>query len=141
MNKFAFSLIKEIGSYFEKNTEYSADSKIKDLFCESFHEFSWIECIVSVELIYGFDVPDELVEKTYLTILEFGAKLSDLPLIKDSLYPEFFEIKRIMMRDLRKLGLIEFGEVEGTFSEVEEIERRLDKLDQRREEIIKESTS
>ncbi len=141
MNKFSFAIIKELERYFDENASYSIETKIEELFCDNFGEFSWVECMVNLELIYGFDIPDELGGETNLTILEFGSQLASLPLIKENLYPDFFEIKNAMMQNILRLGLIEGGHEKGTQQEIFELKNLLNELEKRRNKIIRESMS
>ncbi len=49
-------------------------------------------------MIYGFEIPEELFDRTDLTLGEFAEELDKLPIISDDLYPEFFDIKFTSMK-------------------------------------------
>ena len=51
-----------------------------------------------MNLVYGFEIPEELYDRTDLTLAEFAEELSQLPLISDELYEEFFDIKFTSMK-------------------------------------------
>ena len=61
-------------------------------------EIDFINSLSELELIYGFEIPEELYDRTDLTLGEFAYELSQLPLISDELYPEFFDIKFTSMK-------------------------------------------
>ncbi len=88
-----------------------------------------------MELIYGFEIPDSLVEQTQLTIAEFGEKLSALPTIPAALYPEFCRLKGQMMEDVIRAVKIEEGLEEGTQEEISELNEKINALEQRLREI------
>ena len=44
-------------------------------------------------MIYGFEIPEELYDRTDLTLGEFAEELSQLHIISDEQYPEFYDIK------------------------------------------------
>lgn len=61
-------------------------------------EIDFILALSELELIYGFEIPEELYDRTNLTLEQFANELSQLPLISDELYSEFFDIKFILMK-------------------------------------------
>lgn len=129
MNKFVYALLRELGEWVEKEKEYTINSKIIDLFTKRFNEFTWSKCIVNIELFYGLDIPDQLVEQTQLTILDFGKKLALLSPLPEEVYPEYFKLKTSMMVDIERLLQIEInfnlGFEEGTPEEIIDIKKRM----------------
>ena len=71
---------------------------ISDLFDEDLDEIDFIKSLSELELIYGFEIPDELYDRTDLTLEQFADELSQLPMIADDLYEEFFDIKFTAMK-------------------------------------------
>ena len=69
------------------------DTVISDLFDENLTEIDFIISLSELELIYGFEIPEELYDRTNLTLGEFAEELWQLPIISDDLYPEFYDIK------------------------------------------------
>ncbi|MFN3873846.1 MAG: hypothetical protein ACK4R9_12680 [Ignavibacterium sp.] len=135
MNKYAYTLFKEIQSFLEEENAISFDTKIADIFSEDFDELSWLMVLIKIELIYGLDIPDELAGFTHLTIMEFSNKLSTLTVIPKAIYPEFYDLK-IQMLDLiiRRIKIIE-GLEEGTEQELLEIIEKLKEIEQRLKQI------
>lgn len=135
MNKYSFALFKEIQALYEEENKFSSDTKISDIFSENFNELSWMTAIFNLELIYGFEIPDSLSEQTQLTIAEFGEKLAALTTIPALIYPKFCKLKGQIMEDALRVVEIENGLEEGTQDEVNEINERLNALEQRLREI------
>ncbi len=135
MNKYSFALFKEIQTLYEDENEFSVETKISDMFSENFGELSWTTALFNLELIYGFEIPDSLSEQTQLTMTEFGEKPSALTTIPTLIYPEFCKLKGQIMEDALKVVKIENGLEEGTQDEVNEINERIDALEQRLKEI------
>ncbi len=137
MNKFTFALLLELASYFDEEKEYSGETKIEELFCETFDELSWVNCLVNLELIYGFEIPDELADQRHLSISDFCKNLAEIPFLHDKDYPEFYEIKKSLIQDNSRLLMIEIGSEEATPEEIKEIKERLNRNDKRREVLTK----
>ncbi len=135
MNKYAYTLLKEIQTQLDEDYEVSFEFKISDLFTEEFNEVSWLLLLVKLELIYGFEIPESLLDQVNLNVLQFGEKLSELPRIPNVFYPEFYELKHQGMDDVLLLAQIEAGLAEGTQEEIDEIKERLDAIDKRIKEI------
>ena len=62
------------------------------------NEIDFIKSLSELELIYGFEIPEELYDRTDLTLGQFAEELSKLPMISDEQYPEFFDIKFTSMK-------------------------------------------
>lgn len=54
---------------------------ISDLFDENLDEIDFIRALLEIEMIFGFEIPEELYDKADLTLEEFTYELSQLPLI------------------------------------------------------------
>jgi len=135
MNKYAFTLYNGIQALQEKESDFSFDTKIADVFSENFDEFSWITVLVRLELTYGFNIPDDWAEQTNLTIEEYGSLLSKLPVIPEVLYPEYYDLKIQMLDDVIREAKIISGAEEGTEEELAEIRERLDIIQKRLDQI------
>ena len=98
MIKYIFTLATLLDSKSKIKKHYSPDTVISDLFDEDLDEIDFINSLSELELIYGFEIPEELYDRTDLTLGEFAEELSQLPLISDELYPEFFDIKFTSMK-------------------------------------------
>ena len=131
MNKYAFTLYNEIQALLEEENNFSFDTKIADIFSENFDELSWFNVQVKLELTYGFNIPDDWMEHTHLTIEEYGHQLSKLPLIPEAIYPEYYELNiQMVFYAVREAKIIN-GLEEGTEEELIEIRERLDYIQAR----------
>jgi len=98
MIKYIFTLALLLDFKFEMKKHYSADTLISDLFDEDGAEIYWVLSLSYLEIIYGFQIPEELYDRTDLTLGEFADELNNLPIISDDLYPKFYDIKFTSMR-------------------------------------------
>ena len=98
MLRYLFTLATLLDSKSSIKKHYSPDTVISDLFDENLNEIDFIKSLSELELIYGIEIPEELYDRTDLTLGEFADELSQLPLISDELYPEFFDIKFTSMK-------------------------------------------
>lgn len=135
MNKYAYTLYREILSELDDHEEISVETKIAGIFSDNFDEFTWVTILIRLELIYGFNIPDNWAEQTQLTIEEFGKKLSLLPIIPEAIYPEFYELKTQMYADVVREYEITSGSEEGSEEELSEIRDRADFIQQRLNQI------
>lgn len=136
MNKYAYTLMKEIQSLLEDENEITIDTKIAEIFSEDFDELSWIIVLIRLELIYGLNIPDEWFELTNLTIMEFGKKLSSLNIIPEAFYPEYYDLKILMFDYIQREVKIIKGLEEGTIEELLEIRVKLNEIGQRLRQIV-----
>ena len=102
MIKYIFTLATLLDFKFEMKKHYSADTVISDLFDEDGAEIYWILSLSYLEIIYGFEIPQELFDRTDLTLGEFAEHLSQLPEISAELYPEFYDIKYSAMEQTQR---------------------------------------
>jgi len=98
MFKYIFTLATLLDSKSRIKKHYSPDTMISDLLYEDLDEIDFIKSLSELELVYRFEIPEELYDRTDLTLEEFADELSQLPLISDELYPEFFDIKFTSMK-------------------------------------------
>jgi len=98
MLKYIFTIATLLDSKSKHKKHYSPDTVISDLFDENLDEIDFINSLSELELIYGFEIPEELFDRTDLTLAEFAEELSQLPVIPEELYPEFFDIKLASMK-------------------------------------------
>ena len=110
---------------------YSPDILIKDLFDENLDEIDFIKSLSELEVIYGIEIPEELYNRTDLTLGEFAEELSQLPLISDELYPEFFDIKFTSMKLTEKWIPLEDKTDEESKKELKEIDAKFEELTKR----------
>lgn len=72
------------------------------MFDENLDEVDFIKSLSELELIYGFEIPEELYDRTDLTLGQFADELDKLPIISDDLYPEFYDIKYSAMEQTQR---------------------------------------
>ncbi|MBV6419622.1 MAG: hypothetical protein DAHOPDDO_00845 [Ignavibacteriaceae bacterium] len=110
---------------------YSPDILIMDLFDEDLNEIDFIKSLSELEIIYGFEIPENLFDRTDLSLGQFAEELSQLPLISDELYPEFFDIKFTSMKLTEKNIKLE-GKIDAdSILEMDEIDQQFDLLTDR----------
>ena len=98
MLRYFYTLATLLDSKSKIRKHYSPETVISNLFDENLDEIDFIKSLSELELIYGFEIPEALYDKTDLTLGEFAEKLSQLPVISEELYPEFFDIKFTSMK-------------------------------------------
>ena len=128
MNKFIYTIARLHNLKCNIKKQYNIDSKISDLFDENLDEVDWILILSELELIYGFEIPDELYDKTNLTLEQFADKLSILELIPDELYEEFFDIKFTAMKLTKRAIELEVKTDEKSIRELQEINEKFEEL-------------
>ena len=93
MYKYIYTLATLLDYKSEVRSKYSPDIIISGLFNESLTEMDWIFTLSELELVYGFEIPGELFDRTDMTLGEFANELSQLDVISEESYPEFLNIK------------------------------------------------
>jgi hypothetical protein len=131
MIKYIFTLATLLDFKFEMKKHYSADTVISDLFDEDGAEIYWILSLSYLEIIYGFQIPEELYDRTDLTLGEFAEELDNLPLISDELYPEFYDIKYSAMEQTQRAIELENKTDAESLSEMQIINEKFDELNDR----------
>ena len=130
MNKYLYTLGQILKEDYP-DRDISSDDKISDLINGHIDEMLWVLTILKMELIYGVNIPDQLADKTELTLEEFTDELSQLQLIPDKIYPEFYDIKIETIRLSKELIDIEYQVVKKSDAEVNKIHQQFELLDDR----------
>lgn len=127
MLRYLYTLATLLDSKSQVIKHYSPDIIISDLFDENLDEIDFIKSLSELELVYGFEIPDDLYDRTNLTLGDFANELSLIPLISEKLYPEFFDIKFTSMKLTKR-----YIELEGKTDadSVREMQRIKDKFDE-----------
>ena len=86
MLKYIYTLATLLDSKSRAKKHYSPDTVISHLLDENLDEIDFVMSLSELELIYGFEIPEELYDGTNLTLGEFANELSQLPIISDDLY-------------------------------------------------------
>ncbi len=136
MFKYIFTLATLLNNKSRAKKHYSPDTVISDLFDENLDEIDWILTLSELELIYGFEIPDELYDRTDLTLEQFAYELSQLPLIPDELYPEFYDIKNTTMKLTKRAIELEVKTDEESIRELQEIDTEFEELTERLNVVI-----
>lgn len=131
MIKYIFTLALLLDFKFEMKKHYSIDTVISDLFDEDAAELYWILSLSYLEIIYGFEIPEELYDRTDLTLGEFADELDNLPIISDDLYPEFYDIKYSAMEQTQRAIELENKTDADSLSEMQRINEKFEELDDR----------
>ena len=128
MFRYIFTLSTLLNDKFRIKKHYGPDTVISDLFDENLDEIDFIRSLSELELIYGFEMPDELYDRTDLTLEEFADELSKLELIPDELYPDFFDIKFTAMKLTKRAIELENKTDAESIRELQEIDAEFDEL-------------
>lgn len=128
MLRYLFTLATLLDSKSKVRKHYSLDTIISDLFDEDLDEIDFIKSLSELELIYGFEIPENLYDRTDLTLGEFAEELDKLPLISDDLYAEFFDIKFTSMKLTERYIELETKTDDASLNEKKEINKRFDQL-------------
>jgi len=131
MIKYIFTLATLLDFKFEMKKHYSIDTVISDLFDEDAAELYWILSLSYLEIIYGFEIPEELYDRTDLTLGEFADELDNLPIISDDLYPEFYDIKYSAMEQTQRSIELENKTDEESLREMQRINKKFEELTDR----------
>ncbi len=131
MLRYLFTLATLLDYKSRIKKHYSPDTVISDLFDEDLDEIDFIKSLSELEIIYGIEIPEEIYDRTDLTLGEFAEKLSQLPIISDELYPEFFNIKFTVMRLTKKYIELEEKTDDDSVGEMQMISEKFEELDDR----------
>lgn len=131
MIKYIFTLATLLDYKSRNKKHYSLDTVLSDLFDENLDEIDFIKSLSELELIYGFEIPDELYERTDLTLAEFAEELSRIPVIPEELYPEFFDIKFTSMKLTKRWIELENNIDAESVRELKEINQQFELLTDR----------
>ncbi len=136
MNKYLYTLATLLDSKARIKKHYSPDIVIADLFDENLDEIDFIQSLSELELIYGFEIPEELYDRIDLTLEQFADELTKLELIPDELYEEFFDIKFTAMKLTKRSIELENKTDEESKRELEEIDAEFEELSVRLNMIL-----
>jgi len=128
MNKYLYTLATLLDYKSRIKKHYSPDTVISDLFDENLNEIDFIRSLSELELIYGFEMPEELYDRTDLTLEQFADELSKLELIPSELYEEFFDIKFTAMKLTKRAIELEVKTDEASKKEMELINEKFEEL-------------
>jgi hypothetical protein len=128
MLKYVFTIATLLDYKSKIKKHYKLDTVISDLFDENLDEIDFINSLSELELIYGFEIPEELYDRTDLTLEQFANELSRLPVICDELYPEFLKIKFKVMDLMKRYFDLEGKNDESSIRELDEINKKFDEL-------------
>ncbi len=131
MNKYIFTLATLLDSKSRSKKHYNPDVVISDLFGTDLDEIDFIKSLSELELIYGFEIPEDLYDKTNLTLGELAQELDKLLLIPNELYEEFFDIKFTVMKLTKRFIEIETKTDEESLREKNEINQEFELLTDR----------
>jgi len=131
MLRYIFTLATLLDSKSRIKKHYSPSTVISNLFDEDLDEIDFINSLSELELIYGFEIPDEFYDKTDMTLEQFAYELSQLPLISDELYPEFFDIKFTSMKLTKRYIELEAKTDAESVRKLEEINNQFELLTDR----------
>jgi len=128
MLKFIYTLATLLDYKAEVRGKYKPDSAISGLFNDNLTEMDWIFTLSELELVYGFEIPDELYDRIDFTLGEFANELSQLPVISEESYPEFYSIKVESMKLTKRFIELETKTDDASLNEKKDINKRFDEL-------------
>ena len=128
MIKYIFTLALLLDFKFEMKKHYSADTVISDLFDEDGAEIYWILSLSYLEIIYGFEIPEELFDRTDLTLGELQNNFRNYQNSAD-LYPEFYDIKYSAMEQTQRAIELENKTDAESLREMQRINEKFEELD------------
>ncbi len=140
MLRYLYTLATLLDSKSRIRKHYCPDKIISDLFDENLDEIDFIKSLSELELIYGIEIPGELFYRTYMTLGEFADELSQLPVIPDGLYEEFFDIKFTSMKLMEKWIPLEDKTDEESIRERDEINQQFELLNDRLNVLLGNTT-
>ncbi|MBK7631306.1 MAG: hypothetical protein IPJ23_11510 [Ignavibacteriales bacterium] len=131
MLKYIYTLATLLDSKSRSRKHYSPDVVLSDLLDTDLDEIDFVMSLSELELIYGFEIPNKLFDRTNITIGEYAYELSQLPLIPDNLYEEFYDIKMESMRLTKRYIQLEIKIDEESLREKNEINQEFELLTDR----------
>ncbi len=131
MLRYVYTLSTLLDSKSKVRKHYSPDTVISDLFDEDLDEIDFIKPLSELELIYGFEIPEDLYDRTDLTLGDFAEELSQLPVISDDLYPKFFDIKFTSMKMTKRCIELENKTDAKSLLEMQRIDEKFEEFDDR----------
>lgn len=131
MLRYIFTLATLLDSKSRIRKHYSPETVISNLFDDDLDEIDFVKSLSELEIIYGIEIPEEIYDRTDLTLGEFADELSQLPIISEELYPEFFDIKFTSMRLTKRYIELETKTDEDSLRELQRINEQFEELDDR----------
>jgi phosphoribosyl-dephospho-CoA transferase len=87
--------------------------------------------VSELELIYAFEIPEELFDRTDLTLGQFNSEPSQIPLISENEYSEFLDIKLTSMKLTKRYIELESETDVESICELDEINNKFEELTER----------
>jgi phosphoribosyl-dephospho-CoA transferase len=87
--------------------------------------------VSELELIYAFEIPEELFDRTDLTLGQFNSEPSQIPLISENEYSEFLDIKLTSMKLTKRFIELESETDVESICELDEINNKFEELTER----------
>ncbi len=131
MLKYLYTLATLLDSKSRSKKHYSSDSVIKNLLDKNLDEIDFIKSLCELELIYGVEIPEDLYDRTDLTLEQFSAELDQLQIISDDLYEEFFDIKFTTMKLIQRYIELEIKTDKKSILEKQKINQKFKEFDKR----------
>jgi hypothetical protein len=136
MLKYIYTLATLLDSKSRAKKHYDPDVVLSDLLDTDLDEIDFVMSLSELELIYGFEIPDDLYDRTDLTLGEFAYELSRLSQISDELYPEFFDIKFTSMDLAKRFIMIETKTDAESLREKKMINEKFEELNERLNNLL-----
>ena len=131
LTKYIFTVATLLDYKSKIRKHYSPDTVISKLFDENLDEIDFIKSLSELELIQGFEITDELYDKTNLTLEEFADELFQLLLSPADQYEEFFDIKFTSMKLTKRYIELENKTDAKSILEMQKINEEFQELDVR----------
>ncbi len=131
MHRYIFTLCTLLDNKSRIKKHYSPDTVISNLFDDNLDEIDFINSLSELELVYGFEVPKELYDRLDLSLGEYAYELSQLPVIPDDQYEEFFDIKFTSMKLTKRYIELETKTDEDSVLELQRINEKFEELTDR----------
>ena len=131
MHRYLYTLATLLDYKSEVRNKYSPEIIISGLINDNLTEIDWILTLSELELFYGFEIPGELFDRTDLTLGDFAEELSQLPIISEELYSEFYDIKFTSMKLTKRYIELETKTDANSVRELEEINNQFELLTDR----------
>lgn len=131
MLKYIYTLATLLDYKSKVSNKYSPEMIFSGLFNDNLTEMDWILSLCELELVYGFEIPDELYDRTDLTLGGFAYELSQLWVIPEEFYPEFLGIKFKVMKLTKRYIELETKTDVDSVREMDEIHQQFELLTDR----------
>lgn len=136
MLKYIYTLATLLDSKSRSKKHFSADTVISDLFDDNLNEIDFIKSLSELELIYGVEIPEDLYDRTDLTLGQIAQVITQLPIISENLYEEFFDIKFTTMKLIKRYIELEIKTDKKSILEKQKINQKFKELDKRLNSLL-----